>query len=171
MHPFVICVPSMAIPVSASAHFLILLVIQPIVSGFGNVGSLFDALFVFVMLMLVLALAQDKVWRVIACILWIPAATLSIGGHFLTSSAQVVSVTAGHAIGALFFVAVAGKIIQSIFVSREAHLGQYLWRDLRIPVAGRRMRPDVCDDLRGKSGIISIWRFCKAADGTGGLQP
>ena len=101
---------------------LVLLVVQPIVAGFGDVGPLFDALFAVVMLMLVLALAQDKVWRIIACILLIPAAALSIGGHLLTSSAQVVSVTAGHAIGALFFVAVAGKIIQSILVSQELTL-------------------------------------------------
>lgn len=101
---------------------LILLVIQPIVSVFGTVESLFDALLVLVMLMLGLALAQDKVWRVIACIVCIPVAMLSIGGHFLTSSAQVVSVTAGHAIGALFFVAVAGKIVRSIFTSREISL-------------------------------------------------
>jgi voltage-gated potassium channel len=101
---------------------LVLLVVQPIVASFGDVGPLFDALFAAVLLVLVLALAQDKVWRAIACILLIPAAALSIGGHLLTSSAQVVSVTAGHAIGALFFVAVAGKIIQSILVSQELTL-------------------------------------------------
>jgi voltage-gated potassium channel len=101
---------------------LVLLVVHPIVAGFGDVGPLFDALFAVVMLMLVLVLAQDRVWRVIACILLLPAATLSIGGHLLTSSAQVASVTAGHAIGALFFVAVAGKIIQSVLVSQELTL-------------------------------------------------
>ncbi len=101
---------------------LILLVFQPIVAGVDDVGPLFDALFALVMLMLVLALAQEKVWRGIACILLIPAAALSTGGHLLTSSAQVASVTAGHAIGALFFVAVAGKIIQSILVSQEVAL-------------------------------------------------
>ena len=101
---------------------LTLLVIQPIASELGVVKWLFDALFAFVILMLILALAQEKAWRLIACILLIPAATLSIGGHLLTSSAQVVSVNAGHAIGALFFVAVAGKIIQSILVSQELTL-------------------------------------------------
>jgi hypothetical protein len=101
---------------------LMLLVVQPIVSGFGTAEALFDALFVFVMVMLVLALAQDKVWRVIACILCIPATALSIGSHFLTSSAQEVSMTAGHVIGALFFILVTGKIIHSIFVSRELSL-------------------------------------------------
>jgi voltage-gated potassium channel len=98
---------------------LVLLVVHPIVGGLGDAGSLFDVLFTLVMLMLVLALAQDRVWRVIACVLLIPAAALSTGGHLLSSSAQVVSVTAGHAIGALFFVAVAGKIIQSVLVSQE----------------------------------------------------
>jgi hypothetical protein len=67
-------------------------------------------------------MAQDKVWRVVAFVLCIPAATLLLGGRFLTSSAQVVSVTAGHAIGALFFIAVAGKIVQSIFTSRDVSL-------------------------------------------------
>ncbi|MEX2317839.1 MAG: potassium channel family protein [Pirellulales bacterium] len=101
---------------------LILLVIQPIVSGFGAVGWLFDVLFVFVMLILVLAFAQDKVWRVIACILCIPAAMLSLGSHFLTSSAEAVSLTAGHVIGALFFILVTGRIIQSIFESKALSL-------------------------------------------------
>jgi len=101
---------------------LVLLVVHPIVAGFGDGGPLFDGLFALVMLMLVLALAQDKVWRVIACLLLIPAAALSTGGHLLSSSAQVVSVTAGHTLGALFFVAVAGRIIQSILVSRELTL-------------------------------------------------
>ena len=101
---------------------LTLLVIEPIASSFGIMGSLFDVLLVFVMVILVLALARDKVWRVVACILCIPAAMLSIGGHLLPSSAQVVSVTAGHAIGALFFVVVAGRIVRSIFTSREVSL-------------------------------------------------
>ena len=101
---------------------LILLVVHPITSGFCTVEPLFDALFVLVMLILALALAQDNVWRVIACIVCIPAAMLSIGGHFLTSYAQVVTVTTGHALGALFFVAVAGKIVRSLFTSRELSL-------------------------------------------------
>ena len=101
---------------------LILLVVHPIASGFCTVEPLFDALFVLVMLILALALAQDNVWRVIACIVCIPAAMLSIGGHFLTSYAQVVTVTTGHALGALFFVAVAGKIVRSLFTSRELSL-------------------------------------------------
>ena len=58
------------------AALLALLVIQPIASAFGIMDSLFDVLFVVVMAVLVLALAQDKVWRVVACIACIPAATL-----------------------------------------------------------------------------------------------
>src|SRR3954452_23147366 len=81
---------------------LILLVVQPLVAGFVDVGPLFDALIALVMLVLMLALAQEKTWRSIAYILLIPAAVLSIGGHLLASSALVVSVNAGHAIGALF---------------------------------------------------------------------
>lgn len=121
MHPFVILFRQWRFLFLLSA-LLILLVIQPIVSDFVTVGWLFDALFVFVMVILVLALAQDKGWRVIACILCVPAATLSIGSHFLTSTAQEVSLFAGHVIGALFFIVVTGKIIQSIFVSRELSL-------------------------------------------------
>ena len=45
---------------------LILLVVHPIAASVGSVGPLFDVLFALVMLMLVHALAQDKVWRVIA---------------------------------------------------------------------------------------------------------
>lgn len=93
---------------------LLLLVIQPIMSGFGTVEWLFNALFVFVLTILVLALAREKVWRVIAYALSIPAALLLIGSYFLTASAHDISLFAGHMIGALFFVLVTGKIIQSI---------------------------------------------------------
>lgn len=101
---------------------LILLVVHPIAAGVGSAGLLFDVLFALVMLMLTLALAQDKVWRVIAYVVLLPAAALSMGGHFLTSAAQNASLTAGHAIAALFFVVVAGKIIHSIFVSPDLTL-------------------------------------------------
>ncbi len=100
----------------------ILLVVHPIAAGIGSAGLLFDALFALVMLMLMLALAQDKVWRVIAYVVLLPAAALSMGGHFLTSAAQNASLTAGHAIAALFFVMVAGKIIHSILVSPDLTL-------------------------------------------------
>lgn len=121
MHPFVILFRQWRYLLLLGA-LLALMVIQPIASGFGIVESLFDVLLVFVLVMLILALAEDKVWRVAARILCIPAATLSIGGHFLPLSAQVISVTTGHAIGALFFVAVAGRIVQSIFISRDVSL-------------------------------------------------
>ena len=101
---------------------LVLLVVQPIAASFGDVGPLFDALLAAVLLMLVFVLARYKVWRTIACIMLIPAAALSIGGHLLTATLQDVSVMAGHAIGALFFVAVAGKIVQSIFMTKELTL-------------------------------------------------
>ncbi|MDZ4656278.1 MAG: potassium channel family protein [Bythopirellula sp.] len=101
---------------------LLLLVIQPMISGFGTAGWLFDIMLALVMVMLVLVLTRDKGWRVIACVLCVPAATLSIGSHFLNPSAQQICLFAGHAIGALFFIAVTGKIIQSIFMSREISL-------------------------------------------------
>ena len=101
------------------ASLLALLVFQPIASEFGIMDSLFDALVVVVLVALALALAQDKVWRVVACIACIPAATLLIVGHFLNSSAHDASLTAGHAIGALFFIAVAGMIVRSIFRAQE----------------------------------------------------
>lgn len=98
---------------------LALLVIQPIASTFGVMESLFDALLAVVLLVLVLILAQEGPWRVVACILGVSAAALSVGGRFLSSSAQSMSVTSGHALGALFFVAVAGRIVQSLFTSRR----------------------------------------------------
>ena len=98
---------------------LALLVIQPIASAFGIFESLFDGLLVIVMAVLVLTLAQDRVWRAAACVLCIPAAALVFGGHFLTSTAQDASLFTGHAIGTFFFVLVAVKIIRSIFAARE----------------------------------------------------
>ena len=98
---------------------LALLVVQPIASEFGIMDSLFDVLVVVVMAALALALAQDKIWRVIACIACVPAATLLIGGQFLNSAARGASLTAGHAIGAIFFIAVAGMIVRSIFGAQE----------------------------------------------------
>jgi Ion channel len=96
-----------------------LLVVEPIASSFGVMGSLFDALLVFVMAVLVFALAKEKVWRVVSLLLCAPAAILSIGSHFLTSTSHDVTLLVGHAIGALFFVIVAGKIVQSIFATYE----------------------------------------------------
>jgi len=121
MHPFVTLLHKRRYLFLLVA-LLLLLVVQPIALGFENAESLFNALFVFVMVMLVFALARDKVWRVIACVLCIPAAALSFGSYFLPSSAQEISLFAGHLIGALFFIGVTGKIIQSIFVSRELSL-------------------------------------------------
>ena len=121
MHPFVYLFQQRRYLFLLGA-LLALLVLQPIASAFGIMDALFDALFVVVLVVLVVVLGQDRIWRVIASVSCVAAATLSIGGHFLTSSAQVVSVTAGHAIGALFFVAVAGKIVQSIFTSDRLSL-------------------------------------------------
>jgi hypothetical protein len=98
---------------------LALLVIQPIVSAFGILEWLFDGLFVLVMAVLVLALAQDKCWRAAALALCIPAAALVIGGHVLTPTAQHASLFTGHAIGAFFFVLIAAKVIRSIFAAQE----------------------------------------------------
>ncbi len=93
---------------------LVLLVVQPIASSFGTSGWLFDILFAIVMLALVYALAHDKAWRTVACVLCIPAAALPIGSRFLHSSMQDVTLFAGHGIAAVFFVLVTGKIIHSI---------------------------------------------------------
>jgi hypothetical protein len=104
------------------AALLALLIVEPIASSLALVESLFDALLVVVMAVLALDLAQDRVWRVIACVLSVPAATLSIGGHLLASSQQDLSVSIGHAIGAVFFVVVAGKIVGTILTSQELSL-------------------------------------------------
>jgi voltage-gated potassium channel len=98
---------------------VLLLVVQPLVTGFGTSGWLFDTLFVFVMVVLVLALVHDKVWRRIALLLCVPAASLSIGSHFLQPSAQQATLLAGHGIAALFFVLVTGKIVHTILTSRQ----------------------------------------------------
>jgi hypothetical protein len=99
-----------------------LLVVEPIASSSGFTVWLFDALFAFVMVVFVLALAQDKVWRIIALILCVPAAILSIGGHLLSPSASAVSMSIGHAIGAIFFLAITVKIGVSLFRSQELSL-------------------------------------------------
>ncbi|QDU91020.1 Ion channel [Pirellulimonas nuda] len=92
-----------------------LLVVQPIASSLGVMQSLFDGLLVLVMA----ALAQDRVWRVVACLACVLAAALLLGGRWVAPSAEFASQASGHAIGAIFFVAVAVKIVQSIFASRE----------------------------------------------------
>ena len=101
---------------------LILLVIHPIVAGDSDSAPLFDVLFVLVMVTMTFALAQDKRWRVIACMVLLPAAVLSMGGHLLASTAQTATIAAGHAIGAIFFVAVAVKIVRSILASHDLTL-------------------------------------------------
>ena len=97
---------------------LALLVVEPIATSFGIMESLFDALLVLVMAVLILALAQDKVWRVVACILCVPAAALPIGSYFFASSPQNVSLSIGHAIGAIFFLVVTAKVVHSLFTSQ-----------------------------------------------------
>lgn len=99
-----------------------LLVSQPFAAVFGVGESLFDVLFAAVLVVLVLTLALDRAWRVVASMLCIPAVLLIIGGHVLPSTAQNMILTAGHAIGALFFVAVTGKIVHSLFASQELSL-------------------------------------------------
>jgi hypothetical protein len=98
---------------------LALLVIQPIASTAGVMEWLFDVLLVAVMAVLVIALARVAVWRFVAFALCVPAAMLSLGGHCLNSTAREMSLTAGHVIGAAFFVVVAGRIVRSILLSRE----------------------------------------------------
>jgi voltage-gated potassium channel len=99
---------------------LVLLVIQPIASAFGVMESLFELLFVVVMASFVLVLAHERVWRWAATSILISVVALLIFGHFfLSSDARNLSVTASHAIGAGFFVLVAGKIVRSIFRAQE----------------------------------------------------
>jgi hypothetical protein len=118
MHPFVSYFQQQRYLLLLVA-LLALLVVQPIAATFGIMEALFDALLVFVMAVLLLGLAKGRIWRIVACILCIPASALSVGSHFLTSTAHDVSLSAGHAIGALFFVVVAGKIVASIFSALE----------------------------------------------------
>jgi hypothetical protein len=96
-----------------------LLVVEPISSSFGILQSLFEGLFVVVLAVLVLFLIRDKVWRALACLLCLPAATLVIVGHFLVPGALNAYLLLGHAIGAFFLVLVVGKIIHSILASQE----------------------------------------------------
>ena len=99
---------------------LALLVLQPIASTYyGVADSLFDTLFALVIVVLTLGLARARVWRVVAFVLCILAAALAIGGFFTIPFGQVASEMTVHAIGALFFVAVAGKIVGDIFTSHE----------------------------------------------------
>jgi hypothetical protein len=101
---------------------LALLVFQPIASAIGVMDWLFDALFVIVLATLIFVLAQDKVWRFIALILCVPAAALTVGSHFLATSAHGMTLSAGHSVGALFFLMVVIKIVRSIFASAELSL-------------------------------------------------
>ena len=95
------------------------------------------------------------------------AAALLIGSRFLTATAQDASLFTGHAIGALFFVVLAGKIVQSTFDDLKNCPGTLFWRDLRIPVAGRRVGSYICDDPCGEPRIVSTWQRNPAANGTG----
>jgi voltage-gated potassium channel len=99
-----------------------LLVIEPIATSFGVMESLFNALLVIVMAVLVFALAKEKVWRVISVLLFAPAAILSISSHFLAETAHGVSLSISHGIGALFFFIVTLKLLRSIFASHELSL-------------------------------------------------
>ena len=101
---------------------LALLVVQPIASAFGWMTALFNALLAVVMVTLVVAFAADSRWRVAAAGFCVAVTALSFGGQFFSSAAEVVSLGTGHAIGALFFAAVAGKIVYSVLKSRRLSL-------------------------------------------------
>jgi hypothetical protein len=101
------------------AALLALLVVEPIASSLGVMHSLFNALLVLLMAMLVLSLAMERLWRTISLVLLVPAAILSIASHFLTAMAHQLSLSIGHGIGALFFIIVTLKILHSIFTSER----------------------------------------------------
>lgn len=99
---------------------LVLLVVQPIAAAFGVMESLFELLLVVVMAAFVLVLAKERVWRWVAIATLVLVVVLLVSGHyFLSSNASDLSVTVSHAIGAGFFVLVAGKIVGSIFRAQE----------------------------------------------------
>jgi voltage-gated potassium channel len=101
---------------------LALLVIQPIAAAFGVMESLFELLFVVVMASFVLVLANERVWRLVAVAILISVvALLVLGNYVLSSSARDLSVAAGHALGAAFFVLVAGKIVYTILKGQEVN--------------------------------------------------
>ncbi len=104
------------------ASLLTLLVIEPIATSVGILGSLSDALFVATMMVLVLALAEDKVWRIVALILCVPSAARIDWRSLSLRDGADVSLSVGHAVGAFFFVAVIGRIVGSLFVSKSLSL-------------------------------------------------
>jgi hypothetical protein len=97
----------------------ILLIVQPFATLVGRIEFLFDLLLVLIMSMLGFALAHDRVWRTVAGVAVAAVAILLLGGRLLSATAFDVSSIAGHAIGALFFLAVAGMIVRSILMTRE----------------------------------------------------
>jgi hypothetical protein len=96
-----------------------LLVVEPIAASLGMMEATFDALLVVVLGVLALAVAQDKGWWLIALVLCVPAAVLSVGGHVVAATNQHVGLSIGHGIAAVFFVVVAGKIVASIIRSED----------------------------------------------------
>lgn len=92
-----------------------LLVIQPLLVGMGTGESLFDALLVCVIVVLVLALAQERGWRILAAALGVPAAVLSMVGDVAWSTIPEPGIAASYAIGALF-------------PGRKPSLGSSTWR-------------------------------------------
>lgn len=98
---------------------LALLVLQPIATDLGLLEMPFELLLVVVMAVLALALGQDRIWRNSAIGVCVAVASLSIAGHFLSFAGHSATVSAGQALGALFFLLVAARIVRSIFNSHE----------------------------------------------------
>ncbi len=101
---------------------IVLLVIEPIVSSHGILQSMFDILLVVVLAVLVLAMANEKGWRLVAVFFCVPAAALSLGGHLMSTTHQNIGLSIGQGLAALFFILVAGKIIATIIWTREISL-------------------------------------------------
>lgn len=101
---------------------LMLLVVQPLFSGFGASVVWFDGFFLLVVVALLFSLSQEKTWRIVAYVIGVPAALLSVAGHLVSEPAYGSVLLVGHLLGAVVVVIGIGVIVRSIIAGQNLTL-------------------------------------------------
>ncbi|WP_425399845.1 potassium channel family protein [Aeoliella sp.] len=102
------------------AALLVLLVVEPLSASIVIIQPLFDILLVVVMAVLALGLVRHKAWRTIAVALCLPVTALTLGGYLMPDAHQIVSLSLGHAVAAIFFLIAVGMIVAAIMSGEQS---------------------------------------------------
>jgi hypothetical protein len=101
---------------------LLVLVAQPLSSGFSTTPQLSDAFLVLVTVALLFSFCGQKNRRIVAIAFGIPVGLFSLGGYLLAEHPLNTVIKFGHCVAVLFFFWAAVMIVASIFKRQELSL-------------------------------------------------